>query len=117
MNKLYNIMTAEELLDEVEGEVGDKIRDFFRELQVEIAELEASLEENEESIKEMNTAATASDSRIEDLEQMVDDLVAETTELEIALFIWNLDRLCLRFLVPYLFLKEIKKLSIVYSAW
>lgn len=81
-NKLYNIMTAEELLDEVEGEVGGKIRDFFRELQVEIAELEASLEENEESIEEMKTAATASDNRIEDLEQMVDDLVAETTELK-----------------------------------
>lgn len=82
MNKLYNIMTAEELLDEVEGEVGNKIRNFFRELQVEIAELEASLEENEESIEEMKTAATASDNRIEDLEQMVDDLVAEATELK-----------------------------------
>ncbi len=82
MNKLYNIMTAEELLDEVEGEVGNKIRNFFRELQVEIAELEDSLEENEESIEEMKTAATASDNRIEDLEQMVDDLVAEATELK-----------------------------------
>ena len=82
MNKLHNIMTAEELLDEVEGEVGNKIRNFFRELQVEIAELEASLEENEESIEEMKTAATTSDNRIEDLEQMVDDLVAETTELK-----------------------------------
>lgn len=82
MNKLHNIMTAEELLDEVEGEVGNKIRNFFRELQVEIAELEASLEENEESIEAMKTAATASDNRIENLEQMVDDLVAETTELK-----------------------------------
>ena len=82
MNKLHNIMPAEELLDEVEGEVGNKIRNFFRELQVEIAELEASLEENEESIEEMKTAATASDNRIEDLEQMVDDLVAEATELK-----------------------------------
>ncbi len=82
MNKLYNIMTAEELLDEVEGEVGNKIRNFFRELQVEIAELEDSLQENEESIEEMKTAATASDNRIEDLEQMVDDLVAEATELK-----------------------------------
>lgn len=81
-NKLYNIMTAEELLDEIEGDVGEKIRAFFTELQVEIVELEESLDEKDEAIAAMEMYAEERDERIEDLEQFVEDQAAEIYELK-----------------------------------
>lgn len=82
MNKLHNIMTVEELLEEVEPSISSRILVEIQQLQQEVTTLgqcnDGLEEQAEKRIREMERL----NNRIEDLEQMVDDLVAEATELK-----------------------------------
>ena len=82
MNKLHNIMTVEELLEEVETSISSRILVEIQQLQQEVTTLGQCNDGLEEQAEKRIGEMERLNNRIEDLEQMVDDLVAETTELK-----------------------------------
>lgn len=82
MNKLHNIMTVEELLEEVEPSISSRILVEIQQLQQEVTTLGQCNDGLEEQAEKRIGEMERLNNRIEDLDQMVDDLVAETTRLK-----------------------------------
>ena len=75
-------MTVEELLEEVEPSISSRILVEIQQLQQEVTTLGQCNDGLEEQAEKRIGEMERLNNRIEDLEQMVDDLFAETTELK-----------------------------------